>query len=401
MSGNNALWRHRGFRRLYVSTISFSLGTQVYQLAMPLILYQLTRSAGVMTGMRAVELLPNLLLAMFIGVWVDRIDRGRWARLAIIGIVGLTTLQALTLEQGANQGASALPFFFITAFILMTLHYLYAICRMGMIKEMLPSTLLLPATGHLTVLNQVFAVLGPALAGGVLAWRMDFGLWLPVFAMLLAAWLLRDMDLPVRRPEAAGFWQEWREGWQVFMANRPLWHLAWLVVLTNGSAGVVDVLFLFRARDQLQLGPAEVGLLYGVAGIGGIAGGLLASRLRRRVGLGRLFAMGLIGEASCMLALGWGNAIPLLLLALGCNSFFTVLGNVCVWGFRQESTASQYIGRISGLTGSLFKLLMPMTLVLSGAIAAQLPLAWILSACAGAHFLAVLGTRLSAVYAVK
>ena len=63
-----------------MSTASFTLGTQIYQLGMPLILYALTKSAAAMTAMRAVELMPNLLLAMFIGVWVDRIDRGLWAR---------------------------------------------------------------------------------------------------------------------------------------------------------------------------------------------------------------------------------------------------------------------------------------------------------------------------------
>ena len=70
------LWQHPGFRRLYFSSASFTLGTQIYQLALPLIFYELTRSAAVMTTVRAVELLPNLLLAMFIGVWVDRMDRG-------------------------------------------------------------------------------------------------------------------------------------------------------------------------------------------------------------------------------------------------------------------------------------------------------------------------------------
>ncbi|QDQ27840.1 MFS transporter [Chitinimonas arctica] len=391
-----SLWRHVGFRRLYLSTVGFSLGTQVYQLAMPLILYELTRSAAAMTAMRAIELLPNLLLAMFIGVWADRIDRGRWARLAIAGMVVLMGVQVLLLEQGA----AALPFFFITAFVLMTLNYLYAICRMGMIKEMLPEPLLLPATGQLTVVNQLFAVLGPALAGGLLAWRLELGLWLPMAAMLLAAWLLRSLPLPARRIEASGFWQDWREGWRVLVRNRPLWHLAWLVVLINGSVGVVEVLFLFRARDQLQLGPGELGLLYGLAGVGGVAGGMLCSRLRQRFGLGRLLMMELLLESACVLVLAWSDSLPLLLLALAANSFGGVIGNVCIWGYRQESTDSRYIGRISGLTGSMFKLLMPATLVLSGGLAASLPLAYLLSACAGAHLLAVLGTRVSAIYRV-
>ena len=391
-----SLWGHSQFRRIFVSTASFTLGTQIYQLGMPLILYELTKSAAAMTAMRAVELMPNLLLAMFIGVWVDRIDRGRWARLAITGMVLLIGSQAYMLQQGA----AALPFFFVTAFLLMTLNYLYAICRMGMLKEILPADLLLPATAQLTVVGQVFAVLGPALAGGLMAWKLELGLWLPMVAMLLAAWLLRDLRLEKRSQNPGNFWADWREGWRVLVDNRPLWHMAWLVVLINGSQGVVDVIFLFRARDQLQLGLGELGMLYGLAGIGGVVGGLVCSRLRKRWGLGRLLAMELLLEAVCILLMAWSDSLPVLLLALVGSSFGSVIGNVCIWGYRQESTDSRYIGRISGLTGSIFKLLMPVTLVLSGALSSSWPLAWLLSACAGAHLVTVVGTRLSAVYRV-
>ncbi len=396
MISSKSLWGHSQFRRIFVSTASFTLGTQIYQLGMPLILYELTQSAAAMTAMRAVELLPNLLLAMFIGVWVDRIDRGRWARLAITGMVVLMGSQAYMLQQGA----AALPFFFVTAFLLMTLNYLYAICRMGMLKEILPADLLLPATAQLTVVGQVFAVLGPALAGGLMAWKLELGLWLPMVAMLLAAWLLRDLRLEKRRQDDGNFWADWREGWRVLVDNRPLWHMAWLVVLINGSQGVVDVIFLFRARDQLQLGLGELGLLYGLAGIGGVVGGLVCSRLRKRWGLGRLMAMELLLEAVCILLMAWSDSLPVLLLALVGSSFGSVVGSVCIWGYRQESTDSRFIGRISGLTGSIFKLLMPVTLVLSGALSASWPLAWLLSACAGAHLVTVVGTRLSAVYRV-
>ena len=391
-----SLWGHSQFRRIFVSTASFTLGTQIYQLGMPLILYELTQSAAAMTAMRAVELLPNLLLAMFIGVWVDRIDRGRWARLAITGMVLLIGSQAYMLQQGA----AALPFFFVTAFLLMTLNYLYAICRMGMLKEILPANLLLPATAQLTVVGQVFAVLGPALAGALMAWKLELGLWLPMVAMLLAAWLLRDLRLEKRRQDTGNFWADWREGWRVLVDNRPLWHMAWLVVLINGSQGVVDVIFLFRARDQLQLGLGELGLLYGLAGIGGVVGGLVCSSLRKRWGLGRLMALELLLEAVCILLMAWSDSLPVLLVALVGSSFGSVIGNVCIWGYRQESTDSRFIGRISGLTGSIFKLLMPVTLVLSGALSSSWPLAWLLSACAGAHLVTVVGTRLSAVYRV-
>lgn len=392
-----ALWQHTGFRRLYLSSASFVLGTQVYQLALPLIFYELTRSASVMTGMRAVELLPNLLLAMFIGVWVDRIDRGRWARRAMAGMVALLGLQVVLLPDGA----AVLPLFLCSTFLLMTLNYLYAICRMGLVKEMLPDALLLPATGQLTVVSQVAAVVGPALAGLLVSWQLSLGLWLPMLALLLAALLLQGLSLPERAVVAAGFWQDWLAGVRVLRANRPLWQLSWLVVLINGSAGVVDVLFLFRARVELQLSPGVIGVMYALAGVGGIVGGGACSRLRNRFGLGRLMVLSLAVETLCIVALAWASALPVLVTVLAGYSCASVVSNVAVWGYRQESTDSAFISRVSGLTGSLFKLGMPLALWLSGRLADDQPLGELLMVCAGVHLVALIGLKCSLVHRLR
>ena len=72
------LWQQPVFVGLFASTLFLALGSQIYQLALPLILYELTHSLNAMSQLRAVEFLPNLLLAVFIGVWVDRVCRRRW-----------------------------------------------------------------------------------------------------------------------------------------------------------------------------------------------------------------------------------------------------------------------------------------------------------------------------------
>lgn len=393
----STLWRNAGFRHVFASSACFALGIQIYQLALPLAFYELTRSAGVMTGLRAVELLPNLLLAMFIGVWVDRVDRALWARRAMAGMVVLMGAQALLLTDGDRL---VVPFF-AAAFALMTLNYVYGICRMGLVKEVLPPALLLPATGQLSTITQVAAVAGPALAGMLVAWRPEACLWTSMAALLLAAMLLRGLDLPSRPQSTSAFWPAFREGWRVLRTNRPLWHTAWVIVATNGSAGVVEILFLFRARDQLQFSPSMLGTMVALAAVGGIAAGMLAGRMRLRVGLGRLLTLAVALEALSIAVLATGQSAAMLVAGLALNSFAQVVGNVCVWGYRQESTAGDHIGRVSGATGSLFKLGMPLALVVSGQLAAQLPLTPLLGLCAAVHLLAALCLRFSAMYPVR
>jgi predicted MFS family arabinose efflux permease len=219
--------------------------------------------------------------------------------------------------------------------------------------------------------------------------------------LLCAAALLRGLDLPSRPVASGAFWPAFREGWRVLRANRPLWHVAWVIVATNGSAGVVEVLFLFRARDQLQLSPALLGAMVALAAGGGIAAGLLSGKMRRNLGLGRLLSAAMAFEAVSIAVLATGRSAAVLIAGLALNGFAQVAGNVCVWGYRQESTASEHIGRISGMTGSLFKLGMPLALVVSGQLAAQQPLTILLGVCAGVHVLAALSVRWSAMYSVR
>jgi predicted MFS family arabinose efflux permease len=161
------------------------------------------------------------------------------------------------------------------------------------------------------------------------------------------------------------------------------------------------VLFLFRARDQLQLTPALLGVMVAFAACGGIVAGMWSGQMRRQLGLGRLLTAAMACEAASIGVLATAAGAPALLAGLTLNSFAQVAGNVCVWGYRQESTAREHIGRVSGVTGSLFKLGMPLALVASGQLAAQQPLAALLGLCAAIHLLAALCLRCSAMYAVR
>ncbi|WP_289141645.1 hypothetical protein [uncultured Brevibacillus sp.] len=76
-SGTHAkqsIWRNRPFLILFFTSAFLACGAKVYELALPLILYDMTQSPVTMTTMKSIEFLPNLLLAMFIGVLVDTLQ---------------------------------------------------------------------------------------------------------------------------------------------------------------------------------------------------------------------------------------------------------------------------------------------------------------------------------------
>lgn len=393
------LWQQPVFVGLFASTLFMALGSQIYQLALPLIIYELTHSLTAMSNLRAMEFLPNLLLAVFVGVWVDRVCRRRWAQRSLLAMAVMLAAAGGALALGVMP----LWLFYPLAFAMMLCNYITAICRIGLVKSSVPQALLMPATSYLNTLFNLFAVTGPMLSGLIIAFAsLSWGLWLPAILFLLSALML--LRVPVPPPPVLAerdFRRELGEGWRVLRGNVPLWQLAWMVVLANGASGVAEVLFLFRARDVLGLGAAELGLMFGFAGGGGIVAGLCVTRIRQYLGLGWVIVLAFALEGVAMLALASLESVPLLALVQCLSAFVVVCGNVCVWSYRQESTPGELIGRVSGLTGSLFKLLMPLSLWLSGALAGSWPVSVMMQMAAVLSLLAAMGCALGRVRALR
>ena len=49
-----------------------------------------------------------------------------------------------------------------------------------------------------------------------------------------------------------------------------------------------------------------------------------------------------------------------------CEGAFSIFYAIGVWSYRQESTEAAHMGRVAGITGAIFKLLMPPVLFLAG-----------------------------------
>lgn len=84
--------------------------------------------------MRGIEFLPNLLLAMFIGVIVDRVHKKRWSLTAILLQIVILAVLYLAIENGYQ----AAPMFYVAGFMLMTFGYAYSNARVAMVKHSLP-----------------------------------------------------------------------------------------------------------------------------------------------------------------------------------------------------------------------------------------------------------------------
>ena len=71
----NSLWRNNNFLFIWFGSTVSSFGYQMYIIAIPLLIYQLSESALAMSTMRAIEFFPNIFIGMIAGVLVNRYNR--------------------------------------------------------------------------------------------------------------------------------------------------------------------------------------------------------------------------------------------------------------------------------------------------------------------------------------
>ncbi|MED1859393.1 MFS transporter [Brevibacillus reuszeri] len=354
ISTNQSIWRNRPFLVLFFTSTFLACGAKVYELALPLLLYDMTQSPVTMTTMKSIEFLPNLLLAMFIGVLVDRFSKKRWSQWMVFGqMVLLFSLYGLT-----ETGHAQVIHYYIAGFLLMAFNYGFNNARVSMIKQVVPTPLLTSANARFSFMSTFIEIMGPAITGFILLLSsLHSGLLITGIAYLLA-WiaisLLERTDVSVQA--TGGFWQEFKAGWKELLGNRPLWLITLLVIFLNATSGMYDAMIIFFAKDHLKLENSELGLVLSVAGVGGLLGSSVVAKLRRRFPIGKIMGMTILLLGLSYFLMVFASSAWVLCLSLFLTGLISTIESICIWTFRQETTPAHMIGRISGITGSIFKL---------------------------------------------
>lgn len=349
-----SIWRNRPFLILFFTSAFLACGAKVYELALPLILYDMTQSPVTMTTMKSIEFLPNLLLAMFIGVLVDRFSKKRWSQWMVFGqMLLLFMLYGLT-----ETGHAQVIHYYIAGFLLMAFNYGFNNARVSMIKQVVPTPLLTSANARFSFMSTFIEIMGPAITGFILLLSsLHSGLLITGIAYLLALIvisLLERTDVSVQA--TGGFWLEFKAGWRELLGNRPLWLITLLVIFLNATSGMYDAMIIFFAKDHLKLENSELGLVLSVAGVGGLVGSSVVARLRRRFPIGKIMGMTILLLGLSYFLMVFASSAWVLCLSLFLTGLISTIENICIWTFRQETTPAHMIGRISGITGSIFKL---------------------------------------------
>jgi MFS family permease len=150
--------------------------------------------------------------------------------------------------------------------------------------------------------------------------------------------------------------------------------------LFSAMAGAVEIVYLVRV---LHVRPAFTGVLFAISAVGGVAGGIAAGRLARRIGSARIiwFSILVFGLPQILAALaepGW--LVVLFPIGYATMFFSAVVYNVAQVSYRQAVCPPQLMGRMNAAARWIVWGTMPLGGVIGSALGATIgirPTLWI------------------------
>ena len=286
------IFRHHDFRWFWGGQAISVVGTRVTAVALPLVAaLTLGSGAGGVSVVATASFLPNVVLPLFVGHWLETRRRRRAMiaadilRAALLALVPLAwALDLLSLGLLA-----------VVAFGVGSASVMFEVGSFAYLPSLVDEEDLPAANQALQGSSTVAQVAGPGfagllvqLAGPAMAIVIDSVSYLASVFGLAAA----------RRPEPppeidttmrAGF----LEGVRQTLSNPILRALTTHAAIFNMSGQILTVNLVVWLVKERHLSPGGYGLALSASGVGAFCGTMMALRLARRLGYGRAFASAL------------------------------------------------------------------------------------------------------------
>jgi MFS family permease len=360
--------RHRNFR-LYIGGQLVSLiGTWLQSVAQSWLVYRLTDSALLLGLAGFAGQAPVFFLAPLGGALADRTDRRRLllftqsASAALAAVLGILTLSGhITIAQ-----------IFIVAGLLGTVNALDIPTRQSFVVEMVGRQDLPNAIALNSSAVNAARILGPALAGVLVAvvgegWCFVLNA-ASFLAVLTGLVLMRIAPRPANRAPGSP-WSEIRAAWRFVCGAPPVRALLLLLGLISLAGMPYTVLMPIFANRILGGGARSLGILLGASGLGALSAALwLAFRSAAR-GLGRWVALSAGGLGVSLLLFSLSRHIWLSSLVLYFCGLFMMTQMAASNTLLQLLTPDELRGRIMAFYSMMFMGVAPFGALLAGALA--------------------------------
>jgi predicted MFS family arabinose efflux permease len=365
------LRHNRDFMLLWGGQVVSTLGSMAANVIYPLLILALTDSPAAAGIAGALRFVPYLVLSLPVGALIDRWNRKRVMILADLG----RAIAVGSIPAAMAFDALSLAQVYLACFVEGALFVFFNIAEVAALPRVVPRAQLPEATALNEAGMGVAGIVGPPF--GTFLYQA-FGRGVPFIADAVS-YLVSLASLAAMKTRLQGEAPAARHDLRAEIAEglRWLWSnpLVRFMALLTGGMNLVHAampLVMIVLAKQLGAGNAEIGVIFSIAGIGGILGSIVGGRIQRRFTFGQVIVAVTWMQAFAFLLFAAAPSYILVGLLAAVCSLLGPIYNVVQFSYRVALIPDALQGRVN----STFRLLafgfIPLGAALSGFLIEEL-----------------------------
>ncbi|HAW58234.1 MAG TPA: MFS transporter [Bacteroidales bacterium] len=281
---------YRNFRLFFIGQSISLIGTWIQRIALPWLVYDLTKSAFLLGLIGFAGQIPMFFIAPFAGVLTDRLNRYQ----LLIATQVFAMLQAFILAFLVLSGQINVGLILILNILLGCINAFDTPVRQSFFieiidkKEDLPNAIALNSS-----MVNAARLLGPSIAGVLIAFTGE-GICFLINAVsyipVVTSLLMMRIPKKLQPRNSSHVFNEQKEGFTYTFGHKALKYIILLLALVSLMGMPYTVLMPVFAKEILHGGSHTFGFLMGASGLGALCGALYLASKKNVLGLGKLIA---------------------------------------------------------------------------------------------------------------
>ena len=343
------------FRNYLLGAFLSEIGNQMQVVAVAWQVYEMTRNPVSLGLIGVANFLPIILFSLIGGLVVDKVDR----RNLLILVQGLQAILALSLF-GLTMFHLINPLMiYVILFLISTSQSFSIPARQSVVPHLVPKKLFMNAVSLNTLQYQSAIMIGPAIAGFLIAGVGVQAIYLVnalSFLFFIMAIFSIKVPLQSHDREAVEFsLGSIMEGIR-FVVKTPILLTTMVLDFLVTFFGTATILMPVFAQDVLQVGPKGLGLLYSAPAIGGVLAGLFISLMHHKIKhQGKAIIASIILYGLATIGFGFSKIFPLSILFLVLVGFGDMFSTIIRNTIRQLITPDYLRGRMASVMRIFFQ----------------------------------------------
>lgn len=365
------IWINKNFLYLFIGKSLYDLTFVVFTISIPIIIYEISLSPFAMSFMRVLEFIPNLLLAIFIGVVVDRLDKKKILQITALIQLICVFLIFLLYTSSFLSNSYNIFYIYVIGFILFVAGYTFGNTYQTVLPTVVNKSQLISANASFSIVSSIISIIGPSFAAMIFfILSQGYSLLITLVGILILLILVSLINIPKLQLDKSvknkSFKSEIADGWKQLISTKLLWIMTLMILCFNIVNGLTGAVLIFFALDSISLTDSQLGIVLSTSGLGALIASSLAKKSLKYSNRGSLFLLSMTISLIAHIILLYGESIIMFGISLALIGFSSTLINIHYITLRQQSTPNHLLGRVVGTSSMIMKMAVPISFFIGG-----------------------------------